>query len=306
MISLTAGTVLFATHEAERAYTDEIQRLIWAGELQAAEDVLLDDLLNLDHPIADICRATTLDHIGWNNTYGGWNAVNEMIARGESRHKPFTALGIDLSNHGDPPKNPEGWQEPYIEVSFYSDAYFPFSATDNAELLVQMEKSSTPWQGCFEEIESMLLTIGLAQLHSAIELINIANCQSPKKQSVENDSVILGSIFRTLRFHQAVKRHIENTGIAKMMPVIVGSNEMSPFFDAPYISRKMDKPPVIAAPVKPEPKTAQPKLSPDQERRIMREELLAVSGARLRQRINQNSDENGESSSGIFGKLFGR
>ncbi len=44
----------------------------------------------------------------------------------------------------------------------------------------------------------------------------------------------------------------------------------------------------------------------DIERQLLRDDILAVSGARLRQRISQNSEENNaETPRGFFGKLFG-
>ncbi len=305
MINLTAENILFGSADAAQAYADKIERLIWSGGLESAEAILLADLAHLAHPIADICMATPLAQLGWDTRAGGWDTINTRIAESENRTRPFTALGIDLSAHGETPRTAQGWREPSIEVNFYADASFPFSTATQADLTDAIAQSSPPWQGCFEDIDQPLQTVGLAQLHSAVDALLCARVQAEKPVSVENDSVVLGSIFLSLRFHQLVRKHVETVGLIQKMPVIVGSHDMEPYFQASYLARKMDiaaRPRRIAAAP-----SAPPVSASDLERRMLREGISAVSGSKLRQRISQNAGEGaGENQRGLLGKLFGR
>jgi hypothetical protein len=206
----------------------KIAQLIRWGDHDAAERVLQSHLSQFDDPLADICRVTTTRSL----SISGWDQVNTTLQQQEKSGEPYTAICFDISNHADLTPTPEGWSEPDIEVSYYSDESYPFSTSTHGDVIAACEQSSTPWQGCFEDIDHPLNLKGLAQLNTALQKLTHSRHRVP--ETSEQKMYQLASWFRTLRFHQTVKRYIDTPTLVVKIPMLVGSNEVDPFLTTVY------------------------------------------------------------------------
>jgi hypothetical protein len=230
------ASTLFENEQQTDQILHLIEELLRDGEADLAADRLefgLEALEDLGHPIVGFCHAVTVDHI----ELLGWESLQERLATLDSKGTPITAIGIDLSCHGDPAPDALGHFEPYLESNFYSDQAFPFSTANRAELLIGYGTSHNAWQGSFEDIDQSITTRGLDELHAAVSDLEHACRTGRNNNGLDHDAMLIGSAFLAVRLHQAVKARILADGLPRPLTVLVGSNESFPFFDAPVITR---------------------------------------------------------------------
>jgi hypothetical protein len=230
----------FSTKDGERSYGRSIAELIRAGRHDLAEDRLITDLAPLGVPLAEICLETRAGSV----ELAGWDALRRTVARPPTGIV-YTAVGLDLSAHVDPPATPEGWVEPGVEVSLYTDDAFPFSTASRDDLLAvyaaydALRQSALPWTGAFEDIGACDVgTVGLARLNSAIvEQEPRSLHQPPPGDSPAPAAYValrLAAWVRALRFHRAVKRSLDQQGLPRPVPVLVDSHDVRPYVNAVY------------------------------------------------------------------------
>src|SRR5215207_10207693 len=124
----------FGTNDGEKGYGGAVSDLIRAERHDLAEDTLIAGLASLRVPLAELCLETGADPVRLTN----WDTLQQMIFRPMRGGGLCTAVGLDLSNYGSPPQmTPGEWVEPGVEVAFYSDAAFPFSAKSREEILAE-------------------------------------------------------------------------------------------------------------------------------------------------------------------------
>ena len=221
----------FSTDDGEKNYFRPIADLIRAERHDLAEDMLIADLASLRVPLAELCLETQNDVIELKD----WDTLQQTIFR-TSKRVLCTAVGLDLCCNQAGHITPEGWVEPNVEVVFYSDEPFPFSVRSREEILAENAIctgiSPVPWHGCMTDIEMIWMpVVGLARLNSAVE----SNNTLYTRRCAPADYVAwrLAEWFRALRYHQTVKRYLDQEGLARHLPVIVGSYH-SPFLEAVY------------------------------------------------------------------------
>ena len=222
----------FSTDDGEKNYFQPIADLIRAERHDLAKDTLIADLASLHVPLAELCLETQNDVIDLKD----WDRLQQMIFRRTSKRVLCTAVGLDLCCNQGGHITPEGWVEPNVQVAFYSDDSFPFSARSREEILAENasynRKSHVPWHGCMNDIQMFdMPVVGLARLNDAVERDN----QLYTRRCPPADYVAwrLAEWFRALRYHQTVKRYLDQEGLARRLPVIVGSYH-SPFLEAVY------------------------------------------------------------------------
>ena len=227
----------FATPDGERRYGRAFADLIRAERHDLAEDRLTSDLATLRVPLAELCLETRADAVELTD----WETLGQLIFQPLRDGGLCSAIGLDLSNYADLPPTPEGWVELSVEVPFYSDSAFPFSTATREEILAVNASDPTPWQGRFEDVGPFgMLTVGLARLNSAIEGHSTRRHlppgpgQPPAPAPAEFVAYRLATWFRALRFHQTAKRYLDHEGLARRIPVIVGSHGAGPFLEAVY------------------------------------------------------------------------
>ncbi len=259
---------------------NQLKNHFWSGAYADAETLLVGILDGIDTPLADVCRATTLERL----TVTGWDEVTACVGR---RGAGYTAIGIDISNHGDLTPTPEGWSGPDIDVNYYSDTYFPFSTSSRDDIIAAIQTGSTPWQGCFEDIDHPLVIKGLEHLNTMMESHKWGD------PCADKSLYETAEWFRLLRFHQVMLRYLDRLPAIMRLPVLIGSNEVAPFME----SVRMPSPAGVGQIAEPQTESKAPG----------QQDSGYVSAVELRKRLNQTPQTAGiEKPAGFFQKLFGR
>jgi hypothetical protein len=196
--------------------------LIRAGSFDALDAELADQIA------ANPSRFDAVSRAAGPASIHGWDELYADIAALDAKGEQVTAIGIDLTGHG------EG-DEPEFEVSFYDDSSFAFSGATHADLLAASEGYSTEWQGCFLDIGNMLEVRGLAPLHRALREYphrwNTPGAELPEDYA----GFVLAQWMLYLRVHQALAAALAEQGLPRPMPVVVGEHDFGPTCHATYM-----------------------------------------------------------------------
>lgn len=231
--------VQFGTDDGEKDYCQAVADLIRAERHDLAEDTLIAGLASLHVPLAELCLETRTDLVELKQ----WDTLQQMIFRPLESGALCTAVGLDLSNYEKPPQmTPGEGVEPSVEVKFYSDESFPFSVKSRDEILAENASLSysVPWHGCREDDATFVMdVVGLARLNSAVEPGEArryarAWSTSPTAAPANYVAFRLAEWLLALRYHRAVKHHLDRDGLARHLPVIVASHDVGPFLEAVY------------------------------------------------------------------------
>jgi hypothetical protein len=198
-------------HGHDAAIADLLRR----GAFDDAETRIAAALAEVPGPIADACLATSAESV----TIPTWEGLDAELTRLAERHV-VTAVELDLSNYNDQDGAREWWdKEPCIEGTVYTDDPYPFSRSTTEEILTAGSTYSAPWTGRFADgIEWYVETSGLRRLNG--ELL---------RDEERAAAARLGQWWRALRFRQAVARHVDDHGLALVVPVLVGSHDAGPW-----------------------------------------------------------------------------
>ncbi len=226
----------WANAAAEQDYARTITAMIHGGQLDGAAAKLLGDLAAIDSPLAALCQSLTPETLA----LSGWDDISTAIAHFEG--DPVTAVHLVMSNPTDlvfEAKN-EAY-DPVVEVAFYSDAHLEFSKLSPEQLLAQTLAPSPDWYGQSEDIEVYAEIIGLADLNTALLRHKTQYFLRSQDDGAEVEEAPLGyveftlaSLFRAVRFHQAVKRELNTDGLSGNVPVIAGMDNMRPSIGSVY------------------------------------------------------------------------
>ncbi len=284
----------FADDTERRAFAQRLEAMLRNGEPEAALTLVrqgLEAIADNGLPIVDIALATDPDAL----LLKGWDAVADTIAREEARGKTITALGIDLSCHGDFPPDAAGHLAPYIETNYFADlTEIAFSTASREDILAGYSGSGSEWQGRFEDIDNAIEVEGLSALNGAVEMA----VRDRGSDTAAGDAHLLAACTNAILFNLAVSRAIAAGALPRPLAVLVGSNEDFPFFDAPVVS--VDEARALMPDRPATPPAPAPVTPPD-----------SVSGRALRSRLEATGGETDPpsdppASKGFFGRLFGR
>ena len=226
---------LFRDDAEVRQFCDDVQQDLREGRASdAAERVAfaLGVLEEFGHPVVELCRSYPAERI----RILGWDQIGARFEALDKPDQPITAIGIDLSCHGDALADSDDALAPYIETNFYSDSAFPFSTADRATLCAGYENSSARWQGNFQDIDGTIMISGIGRLSFAIDELEQQHRIQNSDDAVGSDAMFIATAYRAVAVHQAVQAMVDEHGLPRPLAVIVGSNESYPFFDAPVIS----------------------------------------------------------------------
>ena len=283
----------FADAATERAFLDDILKLLRAGEPEVALAKIRDAVRRLEntgHDLVSLIIQTVPEGV----TITGWNQIEKRIAKLEADADAdviITAISIDISwiGHVGTPKmlqpDASGRLTPYIETNYFADTgHMHFSTANRQRLLAGYSAFGSVWQGDFVDLEIDIGTSGLERLFGSLEL---AQYEKNADASVGTIYALAGCAVATL-LHIAVKRKIQSSGLPRPLAVMVGSNEQFPHFDAPVVS--VDEARNLMAVVTPRLVPSQPKATPPD---TMEEPTHphAASGKQLRQRLSQPTAE---------------
>lgn len=207
-----------------RAFEREMAGLIRSMAFSEVERTIIEGLKSHPSPFSAACLETPADQV----RITGWEELFADIAAAEGRGKQCTAIGIDLSGHG------EG-EEPAFEVSLYDDGRFPFSTAGRADILAHNEHYGTPWQGCFVDTSESLQCDGLRQVFQAVSSYEYRFWSHGAELPQYYVGFTLTVWFIYLRVNQAIKRDLETIGLPRPMPVVVGEHDFGPWYETVYM-----------------------------------------------------------------------
>jgi hypothetical protein len=285
--------------DAEAAYLQRIEALVHAGDLDVAAEKLLDDLADIQTPVADMCRDMTEDAV----EICGWEEIGDSIAQYEG--DPITAVHIVMSNEADLVFEDKSLtHDPLVEVAFYSDEHLAFSTLSRDELLVESLKDDTEWYGQSEDVEVYLEINGMSQLNTALlrhkrqyffrdqmHMLDAAQGLAADIVPLPYIEFRLAAMLRAVRYHQAIKDLIDGYGLHGNIPVIVGMYNMQVEIGSVYVPKtakviELAKVAKLAITIK----------------RNTEEAPAEISGSSLRQNLSVAPEER----RGFFRRLFGR
>lgn len=231
----------WANAAAEQDYVRTITAMIHDGQLVGAAAKLLGDLAAIDSPLSALCQALTPDALA----ISGWDDISTAIAQFEG--DPVTAVHLIMSNPTDLVFEAKAdAYDPILEVAFYTDANLEFSALSPEQLLSESLAPSPNWYGQSEDIEVYAEISGLADLNTALLRHKTQYFLRSQDDGGEVEEAPLGyveftlaSLFRAVRFHQAVKRELDTHGLSGNVPVIAGMDNMRASIGSVYYPEVM-------------------------------------------------------------------
>jgi len=195
-------------------------------------DFALGVLEEFDHPIAAMCRACPPSAI----RIRGWDKLAKRLSGLDQPDRLITAIGIDLSSHGDFHANVDEEVAPYLETNFYSDNAFAFSNADRATICAGYGTLSSDWAGSAEHIDETIEISGIGRLNFAIDALESEHRLERSDDPLVSDAMVFAVAYRAVAVHHAVRTMVEAHGLPRPLTILVGSHDSYPFFDAPVIT----------------------------------------------------------------------
>lgn len=208
----------------KRDFDAILTAFLHAERFSEAEEFLGGYLTNVDPEMREICLSLKADAI----VTTGWDKLSVEVAKLADK-KSISVVGLDLSSHVENPEDSNGWIEPGLETSYYSDEAFPFSTSGIDEILAVTGGGSTPWQGRFVDIGWAIEITGLAQLHSKIHEFE------EEMDTSRGLDVAIGMSYLILNFHRSAVRDARAQGFPHAMPILLGEHDFGgPYIDSAY------------------------------------------------------------------------
>lgn len=235
---MTDLSIDLMTPEGRSAFNDTLASLIRSDRHAEADAILARHFAAVPSELSALALALPAEAV----SITGWEAFNTRIEVVSRKGEPVTAVGIDITDQGDA-TDAEGRREQLLESGYYTDeSGFRFSGASRESLLAaSVGMSTAPWVGCFADIDGSLAAKGLAPLYAALleRPERVWSHMRTDAERRENFGAFLAGWLRHLRVHQGVKRHLGEHGLARNVPVIVGTNEVPPYFTAVYYPAKV-------------------------------------------------------------------
>ncbi len=168
----------------------------------------------------------------------GWDRLAVRVDEYSRPTIPITAIGIGIGDPEDLGLEPDamGNLRPPLATSFYSDATFPFSETDRADLLEGYSSFGCEWQGDHDRIDDTLSIEGIDDLYGAIIRLEnqVAASERPDPDLIRAGAI--GACFLGVMVWQAARRAVIEHGLPRPMAVLLVNSDAYPFFDAPVMT----------------------------------------------------------------------
>lgn len=169
---------------------------------------------------------------------GGWDQIAGKVNEYSRPSTPITAIGIGISDPADSGLKPDadGNLKPPLATSYYSDATFPFSETDRADLLEGYSAFGCEWQGDHDRIDETLSIEGIDDLYGAIARLEneVAASEEPDSEMIRAGAI--GACYLGVMVWQAARRAVIEQGLPRPMALLLVNSDAYPFFDAPVMT----------------------------------------------------------------------
>ena len=218
-----------AKREWERAMRDDTYAVLRAGYYDEAEAALLDRLTETRSTRFDLVRGARVTVPQAEVSL--W--IDEMVAtaKADPRGGPLTAIQISLCNAGI--RGTTGSAEPDIEVTGYTDQFFPFSTASDAEIDEAQRGFATPWQGSFDWFPETAhyQMQGLGAINRA--LLTFRNARQPEliwvgeRMEVAPDAKAapVAGLLMAVAFHRFLRDAVARTIVPHPLVVIGDGND---------------------------------------------------------------------------------
>lgn len=161
----------------------------------------------------------------------GWpefNARVELLCN--KLEKPITAAWLLISNYTD--DGADGLRHPVIELGYLHDGRVSFSNETVQSLLSMCVEYPAPWTGSPDADGQELEILGLGPLNDLLVKRDWDDpiIDTPAMRTAD----AIAEWFLKLHFHRAVHRELNEHGLVRDIPLIVGSHDVGPWCTAIY------------------------------------------------------------------------
>jgi hypothetical protein len=169
---------------------------------------------------------------------GGWDKLAARIEEYSRPMIPITAVGIGIGDPADAGLAPdaEGNLRPPLETSYYSDATYPFSETDRADLLEGYSSFGCEWQGDHDKLDDTLSIEGIDDLYGAIAKLENEVGASGNPPADDIRAGAIGACYLGVLVWQAVRKVAIEQGLPRPLAILLVNSDAYPFFDAPVMT----------------------------------------------------------------------
>jgi hypothetical protein len=169
---------------------------------------------------------------------GGWDRLAAKVEEYSRPSIPITAVGIGIGDPSDSGLVPDaaGNLKPPLETTYYSDATFPFSETDRADLLEGYSAFGCEWQGDHDRADNTLSIEGIDDLYGAIARLEneVAASDTPANEHIRAGAI--GACYLGVLVWQATRRAAIEHGLPRPLAILLVNSDAYPFFDAPVMT----------------------------------------------------------------------
>lgn len=168
----------------------------------------------------------------------GWDQLAAKVEEYSRPSIPITAIGIGIGDPADLGLEPDavGNLRPPLATSYYSDATFPFSETDRADLLEGYSAFGCEWQGDHDRIDETLSIEGIDDLYGAIVRLENEVAASDNPDAAVIRAGAIGACYLGVMVWQAARRAVIEQGLPRPMAILLVNSDAYPFFDAPVLT----------------------------------------------------------------------
>lgn len=169
---------------------------------------------------------------------GGWEQLAARVEEYSRPSIPITAVGIGIADPADSGLVPDaaGNLRPPLQTTYYSDATFPFSETDRADLLEGYSSFGCEWQGDHDRADDTLSIEGIDDLYGAIARLEneVGASDSPASEQIRAGAI--GACYLGVLVWQATRRAAIELGLPRPLAILLVNSDAYPFFDAPVMT----------------------------------------------------------------------
>jgi hypothetical protein len=224
----------------ERMLCDDMYMVLRVGLFAEAEAALLQRLDESGSRAFDMVRdakvTTPLAEVAL------WIDAVIAAASLDPKGGPLTAIEIDFSNAG---VHRGGPAEPGIEVTGYTDQFFPFStASDDAIANAQLGVA-TPWQGAFDWFpEGAYALDGLGEINRALltykhgERNELVWVRGQPEIAPDAKAEPVANLLMAVKFHRFIRDAVARVEVPEPLVVVADGN------DEIYVRALHHRPPV--------------------------------------------------------------
>lgn len=224
----------------ERMLCDDMYMVLRAGLFAEAEAALLQRLDESGSRAFDMVRdakvTTPLADVAL------W--IDEVIAAASMDPKggPLTAIEIDFSNAG---VHRGSAPEPGIEVTGYTDQFFPFSRASDEQIANAQLGVATPWQGAFDWFpDGAYVLEGMGDINRALltykqgERNELVWIRDQLEIAPDAKAEPVASLLMAVKFHRFIRDAVARVEVPAPLVVVADGN------DEIYVRALHHRPPV--------------------------------------------------------------